>query len=159
MAPTSYTLYYFPYSICSIQARYTVAVRGEPKDVTSTATITEYVVDIMGKDHLTEEYLCDVNPKGQVPVLMSPSLDKPITETLDITYHLAKMYPNLIPDAHRADMERLLRELHQINYFSLSMKPDVGGPRMQKTKSEIQQTLNGDVSERYKKALRYKLEV
>jgi hypothetical protein len=62
----SYTLYYFPYSICSIMVRYTIALRGPPRDEASAMSVTERVLDITAGEQTKEEYLCEVNPKGQV---------------------------------------------------------------------------------------------
>ncbi len=67
MSKMSYTLYYHPYSICSIMVRYTLALRGPPKAGSPDVTVREEVVDINDSlDQLTENYLCNINPKGQV---------------------------------------------------------------------------------------------
>ena len=62
----AYTLLHNPFSICSLMVRYAIAVRGEPKDESSAMSITEQVVDLFHSEQLKEEYLCEVNPKGQV---------------------------------------------------------------------------------------------
>ena len=47
--------------------RYTLALRGPPKAGSPDVTVSEEVVDISGSlDQLTEDYLCNINPKGQV---------------------------------------------------------------------------------------------
>ena len=62
----SYTLYHFPSSICSIMVRYTLAVRGPPRDEESAMAVAEKIINITRDEQLTEEFLCDINPKGQV---------------------------------------------------------------------------------------------
>jgi hypothetical protein len=46
--------------------RYTLALRGEPVDAASEMTIEEREVDIFREAQLEENFLCEVNPKGQV---------------------------------------------------------------------------------------------
>lgn len=66
MAPTPYTLYHHRYSICSIMVRLTLAMRGTPKDGQGVH-IEESEVDIIEKrEQLSEKFLCEINPKGQV---------------------------------------------------------------------------------------------
>ena len=61
-----YTLYHDYYSICSLQVRYTFALRGAQKDTASQMEMRELELDLMTKGQLKEEYLCDINPAGQV---------------------------------------------------------------------------------------------
>lgn len=63
---TSYVLYHNPYSICSLMVRYTVALRGAAKDVSSEMHISEKIVDIYNGEQLEEDYLSNINPLGQV---------------------------------------------------------------------------------------------
>jgi len=62
----AFTLYHYPFSICSIMVRYTLALRGEAKDKESGIDVTERVVDITQGDQLSEDFLCNINGKGQV---------------------------------------------------------------------------------------------
>ena len=62
----NYDLYINPYSICSIMVSYTTALRGEPKDSDSDMSITEHEVNIFHAEQLTEDFLTQVNPEGQV---------------------------------------------------------------------------------------------
>ena len=62
----SYTLYYNRFSICSIMVRWLVSIRGEPRDEASRMDITPKEIDIFNEEQLSEWYLCDVNPNGQV---------------------------------------------------------------------------------------------
>lgn len=82
----------------------------------------------------------------------------PLTESLDITYFLAEHYPGLCPERHIDQIKSLLAELHDINYFSLTYthKPqraaDMEG-------AVIKVLAKSDLSEHYRKALEYKLEM
>lgn len=95
----------------------------------------------------------------QVPVLKSSdSLSVTLTESLDITNLLAIHYPSLCPASLAGQIKILLAELHDINYFSLTYthKPQ----RAVDMEDSVHQALTGpNVSERYRKALEYKLEV
>lgn len=62
-------LYHNYFSICSIMVRYTAAIRGAPKDVESKILIEEQVVDIFHEEQLSEHFLCEINPLGQVRCL------------------------------------------------------------------------------------------
>jgi hypothetical protein len=63
---SNYDLYINPYSICSIMVTYTVALRGEPKDAESDMPIVQHDVDIFHAEQLTEAFLTEINPEGQV---------------------------------------------------------------------------------------------
>ena len=63
---TTHTLYHNIYSICSIMVRYSIAVRGEPKDQEHEIRIHEEQIDFQNKEQLTEHYLCDINAAGEV---------------------------------------------------------------------------------------------
>ncbi|KAL2426902.1 hypothetical protein ABEF95_002157 [Exophiala dermatitidis] len=152
-----YTLYYNDYSICSIMVRYTISLC-ERLRKDRPIPIEQRVIDIQHGGQLTEFYLCDVNPKGTVPVLTIPGQQTPLTESLDITYLLAEHYPFLIPRELSDEIKSLLAELHNINYFSLSYthKPQ----RAEDMVRNIQKRLDDpDVSDRWRRALEYKLEI
>lgn len=46
--------------------RYTIALRGSPRDSKSDIHIHECPVDIFREDQLSEDFLCNINAKGQV---------------------------------------------------------------------------------------------
>ncbi|KAK3941168.1 hypothetical protein QBC46DRAFT_383393 [Diplogelasinospora grovesii] len=154
----AYALYHHPYSICSIMVRYSFALRGPPKDPSSDMTLDARVVDMMNGEQLEEWFLCDVNPKGQVPVLVSTLPGSaPMADSKAITYHLAELYPNLqMPDTPSA--RELFERLHAINYFSLSFsgKPSV----MKDANANMERRLTDpSISDRYRQALSYKIGV
>ncbi|KAH8887055.1 hypothetical protein GQ53DRAFT_331629 [Thozetella sp. PMI_491] len=155
----AYTLYFYPYSIVSIMARYAIALRGPPKEGLSDLSINEQAVDIVvNLEQLSEDYLCNVNPKGQVPVLAGGDLPAPIPDSEEILYFLAKLYPRMIPTEHEAQIRQLVKKLHQINYFSLSFTGNISVPRgvLAKISGLIE---DESISEQYRKALRYKFQV
>jgi hypothetical protein len=63
---SNYDLYINPYSICSIMVVYTMALRGEPKDAESDMPTVLHDVDIFHTEQLTEAFLTEINPEGQV---------------------------------------------------------------------------------------------
>lgn len=175
-----YTLFYNDYSICSVMVRYTIALsRRLPGE---QLNIEESPVNIQQGGQLTEYYLCEVNPRGtvrtsggnrppkggpahqalQVPVLSGPRsskvLETPISESVDITYFLAKHFPSLCPPHLSKQIRRLLAELHDINYFSLTYthKPQ----RASDMENSVLKLLSDPaISSRWREALKFKLDV
>lgn len=153
MASQEYTLHYDPFSICSIMARMTLAFcPGDP-----SRTFHQKHVNIYKNEQLSEPYLTTVNPKGQVPAMSSPSLPEPLTDSLDITYFLCDLYPNLAPEQHEEVIRDLLKQLHEIQYLSLSFTPAQNRAGGITTAIEELQAQQG-LSESYSKALKYKAE-
>lgn len=159
MTSQQHVLYYHPYSICSIMSRYALAIRGEPATPEEAITVKEQEIDIYASEQLTEEYLCIVNAKGQVPVLAPPAPASPISDSRKIATYLSSKYPQLGPGAHRDEIEGLLDDLHTLNFTSLSMQPGPGTARYNVLKEYIHDKLQSDISDRYRKALEYKLTV
>jgi hypothetical protein len=48
--------------------RYTLALRGPPKDASSAIEVHEQEVDVYHEEQLSEQFLCEINPKGQVNI-------------------------------------------------------------------------------------------
>jgi len=87
--------------------------------------------------------------------LSSPSLDKAIADSVDITHYLSHFYPSLIPTSHKEQIIKGIHDLHALNYFSLSFP---GRDHVaQGFKTGVEKRLSGDISERYRKALQFKL--
>jgi glutathione S-transferase len=89
--------------------------------------------------------------------LSSPSLDKPVADSLAITHYLASLYPSLLPPSHKERITKALQDLHALNYFSLSFAGRVHVA--QGSKDAVMKRLEGEISDRYREALKYKLEV
>ncbi|KAL7782758.1 hypothetical protein V8C43DRAFT_295523 [Trichoderma afarasin] len=158
MAIQTYKLYHYQYSICSIMVRYCIAIRGKPKDETLAIEFSEHEMDITSKlEQLSEEYLCYVNPKGQVPALTSPSLPEPIYDSVKITHYLARLFPSLMPPSQADIISSLLERLHSINFFTLTFTGRSGVANI--IEEKILRLIGSDVSPQYQKALQYKLEI
>ncbi|KIM94739.1 hypothetical protein OIDMADRAFT_21372 [Oidiodendron maius Zn] len=71
---------------------------------------------------------------------------------------IVERYPQLLPTSHRTQLYQLLRELHSINYFSVSFpdKPQVAEAIKTAVLNRLEQPR---LSQRYRNALQYKLEV
>lgn len=137
--------------------RYTYALRGKPRDADAGMEVQEKVCSLKKREQLTEEFLCEINPNGEVPVLMPEDKHlKPIPDSLDITFAVADRYPSLLPDENREETTRLIRDLHGINFFSLTF---AGKPEMQQGNlAFLQGKLQEDISERYRAAIERKIE-
>jgi glutathione S-transferase len=96
---------------------------------------------------------------SQVPVLVNPGvLSIPITESIDISYYICARYPSLLPVEHKDQITKLLHDLHEVNYFSLSFYQ--GPPVARWTEAYVQRLLaTPGLSARYIEALKYKLKV
>jgi hypothetical protein len=62
----NYVLYHNRFSICSMMVRYTLASRGEATDQGVDIVVEEREVDLYHGEQLKEEFLCEINRKGQV---------------------------------------------------------------------------------------------
>lgn len=82
------------------------------------------------------------------PVLLS----KPMPESLDITYYIAKQYPSLLPDSRVDQIVELLNELHDINFFALTFGSTPVVPTAKKVAVEEKLAQPG-ISEKYRQAL------
>lgn len=87
----------------------------------------------------------------QVPSLTHPTLlEAPITESLDITGLIyQRFYPHLCLKEHQAEIEKLLTELHEINFATLSFRkwPERGDQIINGVKSKLK---DPNLSERHR---------
>jgi glutathione S-transferase len=83
-------------------------------------------------------------------------LPKPIADSLDITYYITTQYPNLLPENHKDQIIELLKQLHNINYFSLSFGSKPAAANAQKLAVE-EKLAQSAISEKYRRALEYKM--
>jgi glutathione S-transferase len=102
--------------------------------------------------------MATLTSRFQVPVLSSPVLKKPISESVDITYFLAERVPALCPPHLSRQIRYLLAELHDINYFSLTYTHK---PQRASDMENSVLTLLSDpaISDRWREALKFKLDV
>jgi hypothetical protein len=83
-------------------------------------------------------------------------LPKPIANSLGITYCIAKHYPSLLPEEKKHEIIELLRELHGINCFTLTLSSKPAEAYALTAAVEAKMAQPG-VSERYRKALGFKM--
>ncbi|KAH9838209.1 Glutathione S-transferase, domain-containing protein, partial [Teratosphaeria destructans] len=143
-------LYQFHYSICSIMVRYAFALRGDAKDSAHEIRLKEESVDIVkAKEQLSEHYLC-------VPVLQSAApVEKPISDSVEITKYLAGSYPTMIPKSHERPIKQMLSDLHGVSFFAFTF---AGKPQsIEGSKKTLEEKLAAGVSDTYRKAIETKL--
>jgi hypothetical protein len=88
--------------------------------------------------------------------LASSQLPEPLVESLDITFLVAKSYPQLLPKTHELAIKRLLGELHCIQPLSLSAPP-LDDPAEGVQNPSIGKLLEQkDISQAWREALAYK---
>ena len=95
--------------------------------------------------------------RTQVPVLINKAvLAAPIADSVKITWYFAERYPSLAPPDHKDEITRLMRELHALNYFSLSFqsRPQMGAFLRDTVVRRMEQP---GISQRYREALKFKL--
>jgi hypothetical protein len=74
---------------------------------------------------------------------------------LDITYYFCDVYTHLAPQPHYNTIVKLLKQLHQIQYLSLSFSPQQ--QRAKGISIAIEKLLErSDISKEYRQALEYK---
>ena len=83
-------------------------------------------------------------------------LAKPIADSLDITWYVADRYPSLVPANHKDEIDRFLRDLHALNYFSLSFEGKPHAPAAMKA-AILKLMADPKTSQQYRDALAYKL--
>jgi hypothetical protein len=91
----------------------------------------------------------------KVPTLAPLSAAKTIPDSLQITLFLSQYYPRMIPASRNDEVATLLAELHAINYYSLTFsgKPET----VEGIDKAVEQRLEGNISDRYRQALKFKL--
>lgn len=95
---------------------------------------------------------------ARVPAMTSTDFANPVTESLEMTLHIAHFYPDLLPEVHAATVKQLLKELYTIQPLSLSATPL--GPDEQANgiaNPSIDELLNkDDISPKWRGALEFK---
>lgn len=94
----------------------------------------------------------------KVPAFTHPRLlGAPITESLDITRLIhQRFYPHLCPKEHQLEIEKLLGQLHQIIFVTLSFRkwPERREQIINGAKSKLK---DPNLSQRHREALEYKV--
>lgn len=123
--PTSaeYTLYSAPFSLYSMMARHTVLLGPATAKAKPPKKIDLHFINHQKDENLGEDYLVNINPKGQVPAMTGGALEQPLTDSMSITLHLAEThYPAMLPAEHETVIRRLLERIHAIPGLSFSRK-------------------------------------
>lgn len=157
--PSTHVLYHFKYSIRSLYVRYSYALRGPAADPDAEIHLEEQHVDLRPPDfdQLAESFICDINISGEVPVLISKQDGTTLPDSRSITFKIAEHYPQLMPEQHVGTMRRLLVELHEIDYYSLTFTGKYMFPCG--TIATLLERRNGaDTSDRYREALDRKID-
>lgn len=180
-------LYSYNYSLCSLMTRYMLAVRGTPGPGVAALNIDDTEIDIHHAfDQLDEWYLRDISPQGQVRLLSNPSSPNlthltqvpalrletalesippmTLTDSLEIAEFVLQRYPALqAPAGQEGKLTELLRELHRLDYFAICFTatnaPVAANPRIHAREKTRERLDREDISEEYREALRYKLDV
>ncbi|KAI1143260.1 hypothetical protein F5Y05DRAFT_368032 [Hypoxylon sp. FL0543] len=156
-----FTLYAATYSICSLMVLMTYEMRGTPREGRPEMKLARKFIDISihAREQLSEFFLLKVNPKGTVPVLVNERLlEKPIAESVDISYYIADWYPTLLPPQHEQVIKELIFELHEISYKLLTFGTKTKYPHLNRDWL-LEQAKRTDISDEYRKALEYKAEL
>ncbi|POS70335.1 hypothetical protein DHEL01_v211268 [Diaporthe helianthi] len=160
-----YTLHNYPFSLFSIMVRFTYVLgRSSADPATSGVHIDYQLVDINRQENLGEDYLININPKGQVPALTGPKLPAPLTDSVDISYWLCGHYPKLLPPGIEPTIRDLFTKLHDIHIYSLCVRPESVPPEWRTsgipptTVDALLGKPDSEVSPAYRRALEKKRE-
>lgn len=140
--------------------RYAYAVRGPALDSRDEMILEERLIDLKAPhfDQISEPYLCEINPLGEVPVLVPKTDGSVLPDSRKITFRIAEQYPRLLPERFDGEVRALLDELHAIDYFALTFTGKYGAPGT--AIARLLERRNGDgVSEEYRRALDGKIEL
>lgn len=148
-----YTLYYFPFSLYSIMVRFGFEIAASLDPQTSPKYQLK-LLNLHEDEEVSEVYLTEVNSKGQVPALTSPSLPAPITDSRDISKWLCDQQPLLVPAEHRETIDRLIEALYAFHAMAVSIPekdrihgvPNVAAAMLERS----------DISEKHRRALEMK---
>lgn len=158
LSNAEYTLYSSPFSLYSMMARHTIQLGPTTHGATPPKKITLRPIDRVENENLGEDYLLNVNPKGQVPAMTGNVLDRPLTDSRSISLYLAENhYPAMLPLDRAIVIRSLLQRIHAVHGLSFSRtKPT---PEMMRhNPSPVEDILKRpDLSPEYRQALGVKL--
>ncbi|KAF4968674.1 hypothetical protein FSARC_3960 [Fusarium sarcochroum] len=153
-----YTLYSSPFSLYSMMARHTVQLGPTTADAKPPKKISLHFINHKANENLHEDYLVNINPKGQVPAMTGNALEQTLTDSRSISLHLAeKHYPAMLPEEYEIVIRDLFDRLHAIYGLSISNKNPTKEMR-EHNPSPVEDILKRtDISPEYRKALEAKL--
>lgn len=158
LSNAEYALYSSPFSLYSMMARHTIQLGPTTNGARPPQKITLNFVNHRQNENLREDYLLNVNPKGQVPAMTGNVLEQPLIDSRSISLHLAeKHYPAMLPAEHAAIIRNLLERIHAIYGLSFSNRKPTA-EMMQHNPSPVGDILRkADLSPEYRLALKAKL--
>ncbi|KAI1046769.1 hypothetical protein LB505_011110 [Fusarium chuoi] len=153
-----YTLYSSPFSLYSMMARHTIQLGPTTHGATPPKSITLHFINHKAHENLGEDYLINVNPRGQVPAMKGNLLKETLTESRAISLHLAeKHYPAMMGDKYENIVRDLFERLHAVYGLSIS-NPKPTAEMTQRNPSPVEKMLQRtDISPQYRAALEAKL--
>ena len=78
-----------------------------------------------------------------------------IPDSQEITKYIAESYPMLMPEPHKKEIIQMIAALHGISFFAWTFE---GKPQSQHgAVAKLEKILEGDISDRYREAIKYKL--
>ncbi|KAF4449350.1 hypothetical protein F53441_7328 [Fusarium austroafricanum] len=153
-----YTLYSSPFSLYSMMARHTILLGPKTHGAMPPKSITLHFIDHKNNQNLNEDYLININPRGQVPAMTGTFLEKPLTESRAISLHMAeKHYPAMMPTKYETAVKDLFERLHAVyglSIFNKNPTPDMTKRNPSPVEKILERT---DISPQYRKALEAKL--
>jgi glutathione S-transferase len=157
--PSTHILYHFQYSIRSLFVRYAYALRGRAADANVEIHLEEQHIDLRPPsfDQLSERFICDVNPSGEVPVIISKRDGRILPDSRNITFKIAEHYPQLMPEQYAGKIRHLLAELHAIDYYSLTFTRKYMFP-CGTIATLLERRNSPETSDRYREALDRKID-
>ena len=157
--PSTHILHYFQYSIRSLFVRYTYALRGRAADPSVEIRLEDHHVDLRPPsfDQLEEKFICDINPSGEIPVLVSKQDSFILPDSRAITFEIARYYPQLMPVDHVDQIHHLLASLHEIDFYSLTFTGNYMFP-CGTIATLLERRNHADTSDNYRQALDRKID-
>lgn len=139
-------------------ARHTTQLGPTTHGATPPKSITLHFIDHKAHENLGEDYLINVNPRGQVPAMQGNLLKETLTESRAISLHLAeKHYPAMLGDKCENTVRDLFERLHAVYGLSIS-NPKPTAEMTRRNPSPVEKMLQRtDISPQYRAALEAKL--
>ncbi|KAL1875464.1 hypothetical protein Daus18300_003203 [Diaporthe australafricana] len=149
-------------------ARFAIALGNEyhqgPKGVPK---IIHKLINLHRDENLEEWFLTEINSNGQVPVMTRERLDGSKQTRLEVTtesvaiskFFGESFFPGLLGGAHKGEVDNLLKSIHEIQAFSLSIKSPSKEQGVEVPDPGLDALLaRTDISGNYRRALEYKRE-
>lgn len=163
-----FTLLVFPFSLYSIMARFAIELGKEyHQGPNGSPNIVHKLLNLHRDENLSEWFLTEINPNGQVPVMTrewrsgsaKPHLEVTPESTAISKFFGENFFPGLLGGQYKGDVDRLLGQLHQIQAFSLSIKSPTEQQAVEVPDPGLNDLLaRADISDKYRRALEYKKE-